>query len=166
MQCGFSLGSIRCYCCSVFTCQSGLVQAAKDLWAGDSAVKTLSKDQLATLKVGPRSTATLVALYAPWCQYCKALEPAYEALAKEMEGSGVAVAKFQADVERCVVVVVWFAAQRHRSNTRDFAATEFGLKTFPTLVLLPQQSEAVIKYPSERRDVETLRMWIKTTTGC
>lgn len=52
----------------------------------------------------------------------------------------------------------------HRRHS-EFAASEFGLKTFPTLVLLPQQSETVIKYPSERRDVETLRMWLKTTTG-
>lgn len=140
-------------------------QATKDLWAGDSVVKSLNKDQLAALKAGPRSEPTLVVLYAPWCQYCKALEPSYEALAKEMEGSGVSVAKFQADVERCVAVWVARCNSTIVVKYRDFAAGEFGLKTFPTLVLLPQQSEAVIKYPSERRDVETLRMWLKTTTG-
>ncbi len=51
------------------------------------------------------------------------------------------------------------------THHREFAASEFGLKTFPTLVLLPEKSETVIKYPSERRDVETLRMWLKTVTG-
>lgn len=88
--------------CGVAGMQHCVTQATKDLWAGDSVVTSLSKDQLAALKAGPRNGATLVALYAPWCQYCKALEPSYEALAKEMEGSGVKVAKFQADVERCV----------------------------------------------------------------
>lgn len=116
----------------------------------------------------------------------------------------MAVAKFQADVER------------------DFAADKFGLKTFPTLVLLPKGSKGgerlgwralwggtswgcrrvlnlqpaqrvgeydeqrwpdapphrppkprpprrpagdFIKYPSERRDAETLNMWVRTLTG-
>ncbi len=75
-------------------------QGQKDLWEGSTAVKTFNKEQLAAVKSGPRDQATLVALYAPWCQYCKALEPSYEALAEEMAGSGVTVAKFQADVER------------------------------------------------------------------
>jgi hypothetical protein len=48
------------------------------------------------------------------------LEGDYAELAGQMAGSQVAVAKFQADTER------------------EFAADKFGLKTFPTLVLLPK----------------------------
>lgn len=52
----------------------------------------------------------------------QAMEPAYAELASQLAGSGVKVAKFQADVER------------------EFAASKFGLKTFPTIVLLPQNT--------------------------
>lgn len=101
---------------------------------------------------------------------------------------------------------------------RDFAAETFGLKTFPTLVLLPKGGKngaclpggsgggvsallqpvlspalqhqrkkssslhlsppdmcschpahhpagTFVKYPSERRDAETLGMWVRTLTG-
>ncbi|PSC67291.1 5 -adenylylsulfate reductase [Micractinium conductrix] len=124
-------------------------QEKNDLWPAGSAVAAVSKDQLATLLDGPREKDTLVALYAPWCRFCKALEPSYGELAEQVAGSHVAVAKFQADVER------------------DFAADKFGLQTFPTIVLLPKggKSGSFIKYPSERRDAETLGMWVKSLTG-
>lgn len=119
-----------------------------DLWA-QGAVKPLNKEQLGALLDGPREQDTLVALYAPWCRFCKGLEADYAELADQLEGSHVTVAKFQADVER------------------DFATEKFGLKTFPTLVLLPKGAKAgdFIKYPSERRDTETLGMWVRTLTG-
>ncbi len=57
------------------------------------------------------------------------------------------VAKFQADLER------------------EYAGDKFGLKTFPTIVLLPKsQPGQFIKYPTERRDVDTLSMWVKALT--
>ncbi|PRW60889.1 transducin beta 3 isoform A [Chlorella sorokiniana] len=119
-----------------------------DLWQG-GAVAALDKQQLAALLEGPREKDTFVALYAPWCRFCKGLEGDYAELAEQMAGSNVTVAKFQADVER------------------DFAADKFGLKTFPTLVLLPKSGKSgeFIKYPSERRDVDTLKMWVRTLTG-
>lgn len=58
----------------------------------------------------------------PLCLFGQAMEPAYAELARQLAGSGVKVAKFQADVER------------------EFAATKFGLETFPTIVLLPQKT--------------------------
>lgn len=75
------------------------------------------------------------------------MEKAYEELAEQYKGSHVEVAKFRADTER------------------DFSATEFGLQTFPTLVLLPQASTAVIRYPSETRDTATLGMWVAALAG-
>ena len=76
------------------------------------------------------------------------LEPDYAELAERFAGSSVRVAKFQADVER------------------EFAAEAFGLKTFPTIVLLPKsQPGQLIRYPTERRDADTLAMWVKTLTG-
>lgn len=124
--------------------------ALRDLYAA-GAVEGLSKAQLTALLDGPRDRDTLVVLYAPWCQFCQAMEPAYDALAEELKaaGSSVRVAKFQADIER------------------EFAAERFGLKTFPTIVMLPAAAKAgsFVKYPSERRDTDTLRMWVKTMAG-
>lgn len=174
-------------------------QESADLWPS-GAVAALDKQQLSTLLDGPREKDTIVALYAPWCQFCKvgpggvrlwclclccvllwwpvvlvvlcvlpagmslfiyakerlslgpcslillacslsclacshctfppssdstfqALEPQYAELADQLAGSHVSVAKFQADTER------------------EFAADKFGLKTFPTLVLLPKGSK-------------------------
>jgi hypothetical protein len=89
---------------------------------------------------------------------------------------------------------------------RDFSAEKFGLKTFPTLVLLPkvrapfsltwphstgltdtdidmrmsmdplkvictvrvfamQNSDKVFKYPTDKRDVDTLKMWLSVMTS-
>lgn len=75
------------------------------------------------------------------------MEASYTELAKKYAGSHVKVAKFQADLDR------------------EFSTTRLGLKTFPTIVMLPKTSKAVIKFGSERRDVDTLDMWVKTTAG-
>jgi adenylyl-sulfate reductase (glutathione) len=122
--------------------------AAPDLFVA-GAVELLSKQQLASLLDGPRDKDTVCVLYAPWCQFCQGMEASYEELGAQLAGSHVRVAKFQADIER------------------DFAAQHFGLKTFPTIVMLPKGGPAgkAIKFPSERRDAETLGMWVKTIAG-
>eukprot|EP01023_Acetabularia_acetabulum_P053360 TRINITY_DN5970_c0_g1_i10.p1 TRINITY_DN5970_c0_g1~~TRINITY_DN5970_c0_g1_i10.p1 ORF type:complete len:439 (-),score=70.87 TRINITY_DN5970_c0_g1_i10:429-1676(-) len=121
----------------------------QDLWVGTSVVP-LSKDQLNALaqQQAGRDQNTLVALYAPWCQYSQGMEGSYAALAEEFKGSkNVQIAKFQADIER------------------DFAESEFGLKSFPTVVLLPKKGGKFIKYPSERRDVDSFKMWLKAVAA-
>ena len=90
--------------------------------------------------------ATLVALYAPWCQYSQAMEQAYEELASRYAGHPrVRVAAFRAD----------------EAEHRPFAEKELGLKTFPTVVMLPRGSKRVVKYDSEARDVESLEMFLR-----
>lgn len=75
------------------------------------------------------------------------MEDSYQALADELKGSHVRVAKFQADIER------------------EFSEQNFGLKTFPTIVFLPKDKSGFIRYPSERRDTDTLKMWLTTVAG-
>ncbi len=77
------------------------------------------------------------------------MEASYSDLAEQYaaRGSHVRIAKFQADTER------------------EFAQQTFGLQTFPTLIMLPKAGKGYIKYPSERRDVETLDLWIKSVAG-
>lgn len=43
---------------------------SNDLWATGN-VQALKKDDLGALLDGPREKDTLVALYAPWCRFCK-----------------------------------------------------------------------------------------------
>ena len=76
------------------------------------------------------------------------MEPAYEQLAADHAGNAdLRIAKFQADLDR------------------DFSSGEFGLRTFPTIVLLPKNSSSVIKFPSERRDVHTMSLWLRSTAS-
>jgi adenylyl-sulfate reductase (glutathione) len=124
-------------------------EAVRDLFQSKN-VESLGKEQLGSLLDGPRDKDTLVVLYAPWCRFCQAMEESYQEVATQMAGnSNLRIAKFQADVER------------------DFASTKFGLKTFPHIAFLPSSgvSGSAIKYPSERRDTETLSMWLKTISG-
>jgi adenylyl-sulfate reductase (glutathione) len=114
-------------------------KADRDLWI-DSPVVALNKAQLQGLADGKRDKDTLIVLYAPWCPFCQAMEAAYTELGNQLAGSSVRVAKYQADVDK------------------EFCTEKLGLKTFPTVVYLPKGREGFIKYPSERRDVDTLRM--------
>lgn len=75
------------------------------------------------------------------------MEPEFTKLAESLAATSSAfltVAKYQADVDR------------------EFATESLGLKTFPTIVFLPKNSTKVIRYPSERRDAETLGMWVRS----
>ncbi|KAL4527232.1 hypothetical protein Ndes2526B_g09062 [Nannochloris sp. 'desiccata'] len=131
--------------------QAAAEAAAPDLFTS-TAVETLSKADLQKLLDGPRDKNTMVVLYAPWCQFCQGMEESYNEVAEAFAGASSAslrVAKFQADIER------------------DFAAEKFGLNTFPQIVMLPKSGKAgsVVKYPSERRDTDTLVMWGKAMGG-
>jgi adenylyl-sulfate reductase (glutathione) len=57
------------------------------------------------------------------------------------------VAKYQADVDK------------------EWAKANAGLTTFPTIVALPKGKKGFVKYPSERRDPETLGMFVKAVAG-
>ncbi|CAN1222567.1 5'-adenylylsulfate reductase 3, chloroplastic [Linum grandiflorum] len=96
------------------------------------------------LRLEKRKEAWIVVLYAPWCQYCQAMESSYLELAEKLEGvSGVKVGKFQADGEQ-----------------KEFAKKELQLGSFPTILFFPAHSARPIKYPSENRDVDSLMAFV------
>jgi thiol-disulfide isomerase/thioredoxin len=88
------------------------------------AVEALDKATLEKLAGGDRDKDTMVVLYAPWCPFCQALEDDYETVAREIGGESLHVAKYNADADR------------------EYAQT-LGLKTFPTLIFLPNSSDKV-----------------------
>lgn len=95
------------------------------------------------LKLQDRKEAWLVVLYAPWCKFCQAMEDSYVELAGKLAGSGVKVAKFRAD-----------------GDEKAFAQQELQLGSFPTVLLFPKHSPRPVKYPSEKRDVDSLTAFV------
>lgn len=71
------------------------------------------------------------------------MEESYNQLAENLKGSSVTVAKYRGD------------------NDRDFVGSQLQTKTFPTIVMLPRNSDRVVKYPTERRDAATMEMWVR-----
>ncbi|GFP91968.1 5'-adenylylsulfate reductase 1 chloroplastic [Phtheirospermum japonicum] len=95
------------------------------------------------LRLENRKEDWVVVLYAPWCPFCQAMEDTYVDLAGKLVGSGVKVAKFRADGEE-----------------KAFAQRELQLGSFPTLLFFSKHSSRAIKYPSEKRDVESLLAFV------
>jgi len=115
----------------------------RDLWESGSVKAIESNEDALALKAADEKT--LLVVYAPWCQFCQKMEEEYEALAAEMAAEGVTVAKFRGD------------------EVRDFVSEEFNVASFPTINLVGAGS--AIKYDSEKRDVASLKGFIKDPTS-
>ncbi|KAK9268386.1 hypothetical protein L1049_000135 [Liquidambar formosana] len=96
-------------------------------------------------KLENRREPWLVVLYAPWCSFCQAMEGSYVELAEKLAGTGVKVGKFRAD-----------------GDQKAFAERELQLGSFPTILFFPKHTSRPIKYPSEKRDVDSLMAFVKT----
>ncbi|XP_004486168.1 5'-adenylylsulfate reductase 2, chloroplastic [Cicer arietinum] len=107
-------------------------------------VVSLSRAGIENLaKLEDRKEPWLVVLYAPWCRFCQAMEESYVDLAENLAGSGVKVGKFRAD-----------------GDEKEYAKSELGLGSFPTILFFPKHSSRPIKYPSEKRDVDSLLAFV------
>ncbi|KAB1221809.1 5'-adenylylsulfate reductase 3, chloroplastic [Morella rubra] len=90
-----------------------------------------------------RKESWIVVLYAPWCPFCQAMEASYVELAEKLAGTGVKVGKFRAD-----------------GDQKEYAKQELQLGSFPTILFFPKGSSRPIKYPSEKRDVDSLMSFV------
>lgn len=109
------------------------------------AVMSLSRPGIENLlRLENRREPWLVVLYAPWCQFCQGMEATYLELAEKLAGSGTKVGKFRAD-----------------GDQKAFAKQELQLGSFPTILFFPKHSSQPIKYPSEKRDVDSLLAFVK-----
>ncbi|KAF1882362.1 hypothetical protein Lal_00039009, partial [Lupinus albus] len=119
------------------------VDQANDIFNTQNVVN-LSRTGIENLaKLENRQEPWLVVFYAPWCSFCQAMEESYVDLADKLAGSGVKVGKFRADGEQ-----------------KDFAKSELELGSFPTILFFPKHSSHPIKYPSEKRDVDSLMAFV------
>ncbi|KAL7088658.1 hypothetical protein ACP275_13G141400 [Erythranthe tilingii] len=123
---------------------NGTAAAHADIFDARSVVNLSRVGIENLLRLGERKEAWVVVLYAPWCRFCQGMEGSYLELAEKLSaGSGVKVAKFRADGEE-----------------KAFAQRELQLGSFPTLLFFPKHSTRPIKYPSEKRDVESLLAFV------
>ncbi|KAJ4829105.1 aspartic proteinase precursor [Turnera subulata] len=117
--------------------------AAADIFESQNLV-ALSRAGIENLsRLENRKEPWIVVLYAPWCQFCQAMEESYVQLADKLAGSGVKVGKFRAD-----------------GDQKEFAKQELQLGSFPTILFFPKHSSRPIKYPSEKRDVDSLLAFV------
>lgn len=77
----------------------------------------------------------LVVVYAPWCQFCQAMEAEYEMLAGD---GSMNLYKYRGDEDR------------------EFVGSELNTKSFPTINFITKDGKA-IKYESEVRDIASLK---------
>lgn len=114
-----------------------------DIYSRENVI-SLTRSGIENLaKLKNRSEPWVVVLYAPWCRFCQGVEGSYIELAEKLDGSEVKVGKFRAD-----------------GDQKAFAETELQLVSFPTILFFPKHSSRPIKYPSEKRDVNSLMVFV------
>ena len=110
----------------------------RDLWEEGKVVGLSSTDEVTALK--GKGEEALVVVYAPWCQYCQAMEEEYTKLAGEAD---FPVYKFRGD------------------EVRDFVSAEMNTASFPTINKLKADG-TFVKYDSEERTVAALTAFAKS----
>merc|ERR1711997_1310022 len=95
----------------------------------------------AALEVVKSGKPSVITVYAPWCQFCQAMEDEYSAFASEMEGT-MDVFKFRGD------------------EVREFVEAELNTKSFPTINVVKADG-SVVKYESEDRGLPPLRLSLR-----
>ncbi|AEE84539.1 PRH26 protein [Arabidopsis thaliana] len=142
-ECGLHKGNIKENTNGNATANVNGTASVADIFNSENVVN-LSRQGIENLmKLENRKEAWIVVLYAPWCPFCQAMEASFDELADKLGGSGVKVAKFRAD-----------------GDQKDFAKKELQLGSFPTILVFPKNSSRPIKYPSEKRDVDSLTSFL------
>lgn len=110
----------------------------RDLWIDGSSVQELaSPDSVDTLLSSGEEA--IVVVYAPWCQFCQALEPEFEKLSAE---TGMPVYKFRGDEQR------------------EYVSSKLNTQSFPTINKV--SGAKVVKYDSEDRTVSAMSTFAKS----
>jgi len=104
----------------------------RDLWVEGKVSELSSTDDVTALKGSGKEA--MVVVYAPWCQFCQAMEDEYASLAESLD---VPVYKFRGDEQR------------------DFVQAEMNTQSFPTINFIKADGTPV-KYDSEERTVAAM----------
>jgi phosphoadenylyl-sulfate reductase (thioredoxin) len=115
----------------------------RDLWEADkSKVKKIETTE-AAMEIKNSGKASVVTVYAPWCQFSQAMEEEYEKFATQF-GADMDIYSFRGDEER------------------EFVIENLNTKSFPTLNVIKPDGTAV-KYESEVRTVEAFKKFVDET---
>jgi len=111
----------------------------RDLWDTSTTVTNLATTaDVDELKASGKEAMLVV--YAPWCQFCQAMEGEYDKLA---DAAGMPVYKFRGDEERA------------------FVEANLNTKSFPTINFVGADG-AVVKYESEDRSVDAMKAFAES----
>jgi thiol-disulfide isomerase/thioredoxin len=114
----------------------------RDLWDKSQTVKNVdSEDEI--MKMRDAKDGSLVVIYAPWCQFCQAMEGSFEDASKSEGMQLFNFIKFRGDTRR------------------DFVQSNLETQSFPTIGFM--KNGKFQKYESEDRSVEALRRFIKSS---
>jgi phosphoadenosine phosphosulfate reductase len=114
----------------------------RDLWEeGSSVKKIVSTDDAASVQSSGKPS--VVAVYAPWCQFSIAMEEEFEKFASAVGGE-IDVYSFRGDEER------------------EFVMENLNTKSFPTVNIIKPDGTAV-KYESEVRTVDAFKEFMEKT---
>jgi len=105
----------------------------RDLWDESKTVTNLAS-QTEVEELQKKGEDAVVVVYAPWCQFCQAMEGEVDKLA---EAAGLPVYKFRGDEER------------------EYVKANMNTESFPTINLL--SGGQFTKYESDDRSVEALK---------
>ena len=111
----------------------------RDLWE-DGKVKSIESNDEA-LEIVKSGKPAVIAVYAPWCQFCQGMEDEY---AKFAESADVEVYKFRGD------------------EVREFVQSNLNTESFPTVNVVKADG-SVIKYESEERTVDAFKAFVDKT---
>ncbi|KAL7551982.1 hypothetical protein ACHAWF_015198 [Thalassiosira exigua] len=110
----------------------------RNLWE-EGAVKSIASNDEA-LEIIKGDGEAVVAVYAPWCQFCQGMEDEF---AKYAESAGVPVYKFRGDEER------------------EFVQEYLNTESFPTVNFVKSDG-SVVKYDSEARSADDFANFVKS----
>jgi len=112
----------------------------RDLWDTSKTIKAVETDD-EILNFKKAADGSLVVVYAPWCQFCQAMEGQFEELSKSEGMEDFKFLKFRGDTRR------------------DFVQSNLETQSFPTIGFM--KNGKFQKYDSEDRTVSALRRFIK-----
>ena len=91
----------------------------------------------------------MIVLYAPWCPFCQAMEGSFTESAQTYgKAKNVRYSKFRAD-----------------QDEKEWSKENLSLSSFPTILFFPKGREGFVKLGGERRDVDSLQIFIESIIG-
>jgi thiol-disulfide isomerase/thioredoxin len=109
----------------------------RDLWE-EGSVKTVGSSD-AAIEIIKSGKPAVIAVYAPWCQFCQKMEDDFTKFADQAD---IDVYKFRGDEER------------------EFVEANLNTESFPTVNIVKADG-SVVKYASEDRSVEAFNAFVE-----